>query len=82
MCAAYETSTAVMSEEALAEREHARRGHDALEGMTHAANGAAEAVVLIEEEEPVKPGDLDADVDEDTVKVGEAQIPKARPQNS
>ena len=39
--AAYDKMSAVLSEEALAEREHARQGHGSLEG----ANGAADTAV-------------------------------------
>ena len=43
-CAAFGTTAAVMSEEAVAEREHARQGHSALEGV----NGAGDTVVNVD----------------------------------
>ena len=43
-CAAFGTTAAVMSEEAVAEREHARLGHSALEGV----NGAGDTVVDVD----------------------------------
>lgn len=43
-CAAFGTTAAVMSEEAVAEREHARQGHSALVGV----NGAGDTVLEVD----------------------------------